>query len=74
MEAELLSNISTNVRSLRDMWSAKTKQEEKLLKPKLTASRSYSTKSSKNTVGSETRCLASMESIVVEKQSNLIRM
>ena len=42
MDTELYPNISGNVQNLRNMWSTKVKEEQKLLKPKPTVYRSQS--------------------------------
>jgi hypothetical protein len=55
METDLLPNVRGNVETLRNMWSSKVQEEQKLLKPASTPYRTHSPLQQKQSIKKKTQ-------------------
>ena len=71
METDLLPNVRGNVQTLRNMWSTKVQEEQKLLKPKPVTYRSHSQLSPKQSIKVEIQSPISMDETIIRKESKV---
>jgi hypothetical protein len=68
METDLLTNVRGNVQSLRNMWTTKVQEEQKLLKPRPTVYRSQQQVLQKQSIKIEIQSPASVDETIVNKK------
>jgi hypothetical protein len=71
METHLLPNVRGNVQTLRNMWSEKVQEEQKLLKPKPVTCRSNSPLTPKQSIKDKEQRSTSVDETIINKPSKV---